>query len=70
MPRLGLMAEVLTRTRGVETREKLVVTVLAIARDRFLTALQAHPVNILREIPCGQDIGWVCGGAWQKRFGA
>ena len=48
----------------------LVVTVLAIARDRFLTALQAHPVNILREIPCGQDIGWVCGGAWQKRFGA
>ena len=27
VPRLGLMAEVLTRTRGVETREKLVVTV-------------------------------------------
>lgn len=37
----------------------LVATVLAPARDRFLSALQTDGINILREIPCGQDIGWV-----------
>ncbi len=53
MPRLGLMAEVLTRTRGVETREKLVVTVLAMLRDRSPEDLRVEEVLEVSGISTG-----------------
>jgi AcrR family transcriptional regulator len=47
------MAEVLTRTRGVETREKLVVTVLAMLRDRSPEDLRVEEVLEVSGISTG-----------------